>query len=337
MWSTIVNSGTLLLSFLIISCMNYVMSFNYNLLKPLCSLLETRSINDTAVQLNTSASAVSRTLRNLREIFNDDLLVRKNGQMALTSKGHELHERVIRLVADVEELTERKSFDPLTINRNVTIAMNTSIAQWFAPVLIEHLAKQAPHLTLTIEDWNDTTPQCISDALVDYGVHYFPLELPKNLIQKRGEKERFVLACHNRHPLIGKRIVAEDLSQYPLAVHIMKYWNESQDHLSQHLKKKGIDVKIGLRTAHLSVLLKALELSDFLFPCSKHLADSLGDSFSYLTSQEEAFEALQQREFGFLYDNTKRNDSFIRWLHEEVSGLMCKTIQINEGATSNPS
>ncbi|WP_257878597.1 helix-turn-helix domain-containing protein [Vibrio parahaemolyticus] len=34
----------------------------------------------------TSASAVSRTLRSLREIFQDELLTRKNGRMELTPK-----------------------------------------------------------------------------------------------------------------------------------------------------------------------------------------------------------------------------------------------------------
>lgn len=256
--------------------------------------------------------------------------------MELTSKGQELRERVIHIVADLEGLAERKLFEPQAINRSVTIAMNASIAQWFAPVLIEHLSKQAPKLSLMIEDWSDATPQCISNGRVDYGIHYFPLELPKNLIQKRGEKDQFVLACHNRHPLTGKDIVAEDVGQFPLAVHIMKYWNENQNHLSQHLNKKGIEVNIGLQTAHLGVLIKALELNDFLFPCSIHLARSLGESFSYLTSHYEDFDALQQREFGFLYDNTKRNDLFIKWLHKEVSSLMRKTIQINQNYTSNP-
>ncbi|KIF54348.1 LysR family transcriptional regulator [Vibrio owensii] len=306
------------------------MSFNYNLLKPLCCLLETRSINNTAIQLNTSASAVSRTLRSLREIFKDDLLIRKNGQMVLTSKGDELREKVIHLVADLESLTQNNSIDPLTLNRHVVIAMNASIAQWFAPILLEHLAKQAPNLSFSIEDWHDTTPQSISNARVDYGIHYFPLDLPKNLIQKRGEKDSFVLACHSLHPLAGKDIVAEEVNRYPLAIHTMKYWNDTQDHLSQHLKKKGIEVKIGLRTAHLSVLLKALKFSEFLFPCSKYLANSLGPSFSYLTSNDHAFEALRQKEFGFLYDNTKRNDPLINWLHNEVSSLMRRTIQINE-------
>lgn len=42
-----------------------VMEFNYNLLKPLALLLENQSITETAKQMSTSTSAVSRTLKTL--------------------------------------------------------------------------------------------------------------------------------------------------------------------------------------------------------------------------------------------------------------------------------
>ncbi|WP_228028603.1 helix-turn-helix domain-containing protein, partial [Vibrio parahaemolyticus] len=74
------------------------MIFNYNLLKPLALLLETKSITATANQMSTSASAVSRTLRSLREIFQDELLTRKNGRMELTPKAIAIRAKLLSLI-----------------------------------------------------------------------------------------------------------------------------------------------------------------------------------------------------------------------------------------------
>ncbi|NVC96172.1 LysR family transcriptional regulator [Vibrio natriegens] len=88
------------------------MIFNYNLLKPLSLLLETRSISDAAKQMSTSSSAISRTLRNLREIFEDELLTRKNGRMELTPKAISLRAKVNNIVSEINSLSEELAFEP---------------------------------------------------------------------------------------------------------------------------------------------------------------------------------------------------------------------------------
>ncbi len=308
------------------------MSFNYNLLKPLSFLLETQSINETATRLNTSASAVSRTLRTLREEFQDELLTRKNGKMALTAKGIELRKKVSQIVGEIESLDESDVFNPKALNRDVTIAMNASIAHWFAPIIIEHLTALAPNLRLTIEDWSDSTPTHISEHRVDYAIHYFPLDISKNVVQKRGEREYFVCACRQQHPLVGVDFRLEYFERYPLAVQILKYFNELQLPLLELMKSLNIQPHVALRTTHLGILIKALENNDFLFPCSIHLARVLGPKLTYLTSTMPELEPLQQRDFGFLYDKTKSNDPFIKWLHGEISQLMSHTIEQSEKA-----
>lgn len=303
------------------------MSFNYNLLKPLRCLLETRSVNDAAAQLNTTPSAVSRTLRTLREVFQDELLTRKNGKMELTAKAVELQLMVSQVVRDIESLNNKQVFIPALEERNVTIALNASIAQWFAPLIVEHLKTQAPNLKLIIDDWSDSTPQKINDHLVDYAIHYFPLELSKSVVQKRGLSDYFVLACRKQHPMVGKDFQMDHFNHYPMAVHIMKHWNEGAIPVCEHIKKFGIQPNVALRTTHLAVLLKALQNNDLLFPCSIHLAQSLAPQLTYLTSSDPDFQTLRQREFGFLYDKTKSNDPFIHWLHCEIFQLMDNTIR----------
>ncbi|TOQ64090.1 transcriptional regulator, partial [Vibrio parahaemolyticus] len=44
--------------------------------------------------------------------------------------------------------------------------------------------------------------------------------------------------------------------------------------------------------------------------------------FSYITSSDEVFLPLQEKEFGFIYDKAYKNDPMIVWLHSTISKLM---------------
>ncbi|HFD4652115.1 TPA: LysR family transcriptional regulator [Vibrio parahaemolyticus] len=298
------------------------MIFNYNLLKPLALLLETKSITATANQMSTSASAVSRTLRSLREIFQDELLTRKNGRMELTPKAISIRAKLNNIIHDIDELTEDMSFDPSTSDIKINIAMNSYIAYWLAPEIIQYFSENAPNIELTIEDWNELTPDRINNHLVHFGIHYFPLNLNKNLVQRKVGKDMSVMVCRKDHPINNESISLETIASYPLAIHLQKHWNERQDKLSRLLLSHGIDFKVKLKTTHINVIINAVETTDLLFPCSIYIAEQLGEKFSYITSSDEVFLPLQEKEFGFIYDKAYKNDPMIVWLHSTISKLM---------------
>ncbi len=298
------------------------MIFNYNLLKPLALLLETQSITETAKQMETSASAISRTLKTLREIFEDELLTRKNGKMELTPKALSLRPKVNSIVNDINSLSEELAFNPLTSDLKLNIAMNGYIAHWLAPAIIQHLAEHAPNIELVIEDWNELTPDRINNRLVHCGVHYFPLDLNKNLVQKKLGKDMSVLVCRKDHPIINQPITMETIASYPLAIHLQKHWNERQDQLSKLLLEHGIDFTIKLKTTHVNVIINTLQSTDLLFPCSVYLAQQLGEKFTYITSSDDVFKTLQNKEFAFIYDKTHRKDPAMIWLHNVIANLM---------------
>ena len=57
------------------------------LLRVLCTLVAERSVSRAAIKLNQSQPAVSTSLKRLREIFNDPLLVREGAAMVPTEPG----------------------------------------------------------------------------------------------------------------------------------------------------------------------------------------------------------------------------------------------------------
>ncbi|GLR74027.1 LysR family transcriptional regulator [Aliivibrio sifiae] len=302
-------------------------NFDLNLLRILTILLETRSTTITAERLHTSQSAISRSLRKLRDLFQDDLLIRKSGRFELTIKAEALAQALPAIFNDIDELMwNAEPFEPLAASSNVIIAMNSSIAQWFAPILIQHISHIAPNLSLTIVDWTESSPDDIAAGNVQYGINYFPMELPKHLIQKKGGIDSFVLVCRKEHEHVGKVMSAIDFQHYPIAIHVIQDWNDKKDHLSRILTPMDIMPSIKLRSSHLNIILQAIEQSDMLLPCSKHLAQSLEERFSYIEFDNKL--DTPQGNFGFVYAVKWRNDPLLKWLNTSISTLV--NTQLNQ-------
>lgn len=298
-----------------------MINFDYNLLKVLAVLLETKSTTLTADKLATSQPAISRSLKKLRELLADDILVRSGGQMTLTPKAEGIRSQLPEIIDSINAMVETVvDFDPASIKQDIHIAMNSSIGQWFAAPLAQLFSEKAPLMNLTIEDWTETTATKIDNGDIQFGINYFPMDLPKHFLQRKGGKDHFGIACRANHPLAHKTMKLDDFTQYPFAVHIIKDWNEKEQHISRLLKPLDIKPRIQLRTTHLSVILDAIEKRDLLFPCSKHLIEQLGSRYASIDIDSH----LPQLEgnFGYVYGVKWRNEPLTNWLEKTINELM---------------
>ncbi|MEI8658704.1 LysR family transcriptional regulator [Vibrio sp. Hal054] len=298
-----------------------MINFDYNLLKVLSVLLETQNTTTTADKLTTSQPAISRSLKRLRELFADDLLVRSGGQMTLTPRAENLKTQLPEILGAINKLVDQSvRFDPSTETRNLNIAMNSSIGQWFAAPLAQHLSEKAPLINLTIEDWTETTTRKIDAGEIQFGINYFPMELPKHFVQRKGGRDHFGIVCSKKHPLANKVISLDDFTYYPFAVHIIKDWNEKEQHISRLLRPFNVEPRIQLRTTHLSVILDAIGKRDLLFPCSTHLIDQLDDRYTSIQMHESL--PILEGHFGYVYGVKWRNELITQWLEETINTLM---------------
>ncbi|AYO18365.1 LysR family transcriptional regulator [Vibrio owensii] len=300
-----------------------MIGFDYNLLKVLSVILETQNTTVAAERLCTSQPAVSRNLRKIRELFNDDILVRKGAVMELTPKAEELKTQLSGLIHDIEALVNTEErFDPSTEKANLRIAINASIAQWFSAPLTQFLAKEAPLMNLVIEDWTEATPEKIDAGEIAFGINYFPMDLPKFLVQKKGGKDHFALAGRIGHPLEGKRVQLDDLKAASFAVHIIPHWNEKEVHISRLLHPLSVVPRIQLRTSHINTILNLVSESDILFPCSKYLIEQLDARFVGLDFAQEL--PTLEGNFGYVYSTKRRNEPMTQWLNQSIESLMAE-------------
>ncbi len=298
-----------------------MMNFDYNLLKTLSVVLETKNTTAAADKLATSQPAISRSLKKLRELFSDDLLIRSGGQMVLTPKAEQLKTQLPDIINSIQHLVEQSAiFEPSTVQKDLTIAMNSSISLWLAAPLAQRLAEKAPLINLTIEDWTETTASKIDNGDIQFGINYFPMNLPKHFVQKKGGRDNFGIACSTTHPLANQTIKLEDFTYYPFAVHIIKDWNEREQHISRILKPYNIEPRIQLRTTHISVILDAVAKRELLFPCSTQLLEQLDNRYSQITI-DDSLPKLEGH-FGYVYGLKWRNDPLTQWLESLINEQM---------------
>lgn len=83
-----------------------------NLLVVFTVLAEERNVSRAAVRLTLSQPAVTRALQRLREMFQDDLLVRVTGNYELTPKGERLIQELETSLPRLDRLLASAEFNP---------------------------------------------------------------------------------------------------------------------------------------------------------------------------------------------------------------------------------
>ena len=122
---------------------------NLDLLPVLHEILRTRSVGRAARALGITQPAVSRALRELRAVFNDDLLVPEGRSSHLTDRGAALLGPLSRILDDIGALTRATpGFDPAGEALSVIIGTADYVTEVLAPRLVAIISAEAPRVTL---------------------------------------------------------------------------------------------------------------------------------------------------------------------------------------------
>ena len=132
--------------------LNRLRRSDLNALVLLSDLLETRSTTLTAERLSRTQSAVSHSLKKLREMFEDPLLVREGRELVPTARATHIKTHLDRSLAEMHALmAEGHGFNPETSHRSFRIAA----PNFYAPgigILIKdlHSRNRAVDLSVTL-------------------------------------------------------------------------------------------------------------------------------------------------------------------------------------------
>ena len=114
-----------------------------NLLLIFASLVKHQKLTTAANELGLTPSAISHALARLREIFGDELFVRRQSGVQITPRALTLAPKIAAIIAMTSDaLRIEDSFDPLVDRRTLRFGVLEYGAALFAPMLGEILERE---------------------------------------------------------------------------------------------------------------------------------------------------------------------------------------------------
>ncbi len=207
--------------------MNNLRRLDMNQLLTLQVLLSERHVSRTAKKLNKSQPAISHALNQLRDIFNDPLLVRENGVYVLSPKAQSLYQPLSQALQDLSALLSQGDFLPATSERHFRFSMSDYGSQLILPKLMLFLQKNAPNISLEVCACSREQMQIgLLAGQFDLVFGVFERIHPE-LISKTLFTDSFICWADQNHPLLQEKNTTVNLDQwldYPhVAVEIKAY------------------------------------------------------------------------------------------------------------------
>lgn len=119
------------------------------------------NVTRAAEQLNITQQGLSGQIAKLRDLTNDQLFVRVNGEMRLTPRAKALLPKIEQAIASVEQLMLEEEFDPAAASGQIVIAATDYAIALLAPPLIRLLKEQAPNLRVRVRHIDDQHEQAL--------------------------------------------------------------------------------------------------------------------------------------------------------------------------------
>ena len=183
-----------------IFCMN-MSRIDLNLLVYLDVLLRECNVTRAAEELGISQPAMSNSLRRLRDLFDDPILVRTSDGMTPTDRALELQPLVRTVLAAAEQAVLPKTeFDPSASTRIFRITASDYSEATLLPVLLTRLRKQAPNVRLDIMTPSDVSFHDVERGKVDLVINRFDT-LPQSFHQVRLWDDSFSCVVSKFNPI----------------------------------------------------------------------------------------------------------------------------------------
>jgi DNA-binding transcriptional LysR family regulator len=250
-------------------------ALDLNLLVALDALLQAESVTLAGRRMGVSQPAMSHALARLRELLNDELLVREGRVMRKTELGHELAPAVARLVGEIEGLLfARRRFEAATSRRSFRIAASDYAAAVLLPELIASMRSVAPGVQLDVYERNPLPVGELARAELD-AVLTTSGRVQAPLLSQELFREGFVCVLRKQHPLRGKLTLARYVELEHMVVASPGYGPGVVDFA---LEAQGLYRRIALRVPHFLVAPAIVARTDLVLTVPRRVLESVDTS-----------------------------------------------------------
>jgi len=294
---------------------------NLNLLVALRHLLEERNVTRAAGNMHITQSAMSKCLSQLRDLFQDPLLVRVGNQLHPTNKAKQLQGDLRDILGDIHRILMSTNFEPFECQQKFTLAASDYVVQYILPSVLDKLLRKAPQIKIDIRLWEPNSMQLLQSGKIDMAaciLDQFPSDIQGNKIDEAG----FVCMMRQQHPLAQKKLTMEDYITYAHAV--VTTGGDKVVVIDKVLSKLGYKRKIKLSVPFISSAMQMTAQTDLLLTLPRHMADSIGKEYG-LTYRALPF-AVKPTEYFLIWHQRSQQDDAHKFVREITFSTLQQSI-----------
>ena len=226
-----------------------------NLLVVFKVLAEERNVSRGARRLLLSQPAATRALGRLRDMFQDDLLVRVSGTYELTPKGQLLLQELETILPRIDRLLTGGEFVPSQETMHFRLAGSDFASHVVGVPLSKRLIAAGDELSVTISALNDNTVEDLSRGRLDLLLHVDDGHVPPNYQRQALLQEDFVCVVDRSGPYGSKLTIREYLEARHVAVAIFGGVQTLPD---QRLAASGLKRRVAFTVPQFTAAVQAI-------------------------------------------------------------------------------
>ena len=296
---------------------------NLNLLRALSVLLEQRNVTRAAEELHLSQSAMSRQLGQLRDYFDDELLIREGGDYLLTALAQKLKPSVLSIVSQVDNLRDESQTDVEKYQRKFVFSSTDYVANFIFPEVLDAIRKQAPKVDIAYRQWQPDWIDQLGTLPIDFASTMIA-EPPDNLYGIHLGKDNPVVLMAKNHPLAAMKEIS--LSSL-LAFSFIRITagGDKDSFLDRILESQGLMRRVAYEVPFYTSAFNVCASSDLVLVVPRHIAGNATQVHAVVWKELDMDE-LPQHQYYLLWHSIHHHDKAHRWVRELIAGVMKDSI-----------
>jgi len=309
------------------------MNFNHvdlNLLRVFVVLMREKSVTKAALNLNRTQSAVSHALGRLRQLFNDELFHRNDGEMIATAKARELFATLSPALTAIRGVMDNAlEFVPQESRRNFRLGMTDYHAVGFLPALVKAFAHAAPRATLNVlpmTTWD--VGQAINALQLDCVIIGSDVVENAAVSKTALGRERLVCAMWSGSDLMPAPL---SLQAYLDAVHLqVSIDGKASGHADRRLAEHGLQRRVLATIPTYLAIPWVLRDTNLITHCAESIALTLpGGSDVTLFAPPIAMPAV---EMSLFIHRHLHSDPAVIWFQSLVKDISARWVEMTQDA-----
>ncbi|QBE67511.1 LysR family transcriptional regulator [Pseudoduganella lutea] len=294
--------------------MDELRRIDLNLLLTLHALLAEKHVTRAALRLHKSQPAVSHALAQLRAHFDDPLLVRREGHMALTPRAMALVEPLAEALATLNGLLAEQQFDPAAAQRRFRLTLSDYSARIILPPLVRYVRRHAPGIDLAISQASrDAMLAQLVDGEVDVALGIFPDRPEMIHVQDLFPEEFISLADKGTLPAKGGLTLEQFLARPHVKLALRP---DSYDEIEKALGDLGLQRHIAVALPHWSAAVELIAGTDLILTAASRTTGAMA-AHKALRRFKPPFE-LPSFSYQQAWHARRDDDPGHRWLRDAI-------------------